>query len=294
MSTKSMAGPEWAIMRRFLTLGVGLLLVGAATAAVLSVRASASESPSSPLTFAGSGANLAITRILADAFTRAHPEIKISVPASIGSTGAIRAAAERAITIGLISRPLNEKEQGLGLTVIPYAKTAVVIGAHPSVVEDGITFEELVRIYKGEKLRWQDARGIVVLTREPGDSSIAALEREIPGFKEAYAESQQAKRWTTSYTDQEANKLLSKTPYAIGVSDMGTITSEKLPIKVLKVNGVFPTAENVLRGRYSLVKTLAFVFFQDKLPAEANAFKDFVRSKAGEKILKASGYVLGE
>ena len=81
MSTKSMAGPECTIMRRSLTLGVGLLLVEAVTALVLSVPALASESSSSPLTFAGSGSNLAITRILADGFTRALDSFKDRLPA---------------------------------------------------------------------------------------------------------------------------------------------------------------------------------------------------------------------
>ena len=120
------------------------------------------------------------------------------------------------------------------------------------------------------------------------------LEREVPGFREAYAESQKANRWTTLLTDQEMNQVLAKTPSAIGLSDMGAITAEKLPIKALKINGVRPTPENVLSGRYPPVKTLAFVLRNDKLPAEAKAFLEFVRSREGRKILRANGYVPGE
>lgn len=285
---------RWTITRKLLTLGVGLLLVVAVTTLVRSVRASAGETPFGPLVFAGSGTNLPITRLLAEAFGRAHPEIKIDVPTSIGSTGGIRAAADGGITVGLISRPLRENEKGLGLTVLPYARTVVVIGAHQGVTDDGITFEDLVNIYKGVKSRWKGGQEIVVLTREPGDSSIEVLEREVLGFKEAYAESQRTKRWINLYTDQEMNRVLARTPNAIGLSDMGAITAERLPIKALKVNGVFPTHENVQSGRYPLVKTLAFVFLKDKLPAGAKAFVEFVRSREGEKILRANGYLPGE
>jgi phosphate transport system substrate-binding protein len=271
------------------------MLLGVSLAALVpSPRAWAGEPPHAPLIVAGSGSNLPITRLLAEAFRRARPEITIEVPASIGSTGGIRAAAEGAVALGVISRPLRDQEKGLGLAVLPYARTAVVIGAHPTVAEDGITSDDLVEIYKGTKTRWKDGREIVVLTREPGDSSIEVLEGAIPGFKAAYAESHRAKRWTVVFTDQEMNRLMARTPSAIGLSDVGAITAERLPLKTLKVNGVLPSPENVLSGRYPLVKTLAFVYRQDRLPAGATAFLDFVRSRQGGQILKANGYLPGD
>ena len=141
---------------KLLKRGAGLLFVVALTTWGLPVRTSLGQPLPRPLTFAGSGTNLPIIRALAEAFRRAHPDVNIDVPASIGSTGGIRAAAEGAIAVGLISRPLRDREKGLGLIVVPYARTAVVIGAHPTVADDGITFEDLVSIYRGVKSRWKD------------------------------------------------------------------------------------------------------------------------------------------
>jgi phosphate transport system substrate-binding protein len=251
------------------------------------------EIRSSPLVFAGSGSNLAITRLLAEAFQRIHPEITIEIPASIGSGGGTRAAADGAITVGLISRPLKESEQKWGLTVLPYARTPVVVAANPAVADNGLTFEELVQIYRGLKNRWSDEREIVVLAREAGDSSVEVLEHEIPGFSAAFADSTRSRRWKTLYTDQEMTRMLAVTPYAVGPSDLGTITSGRSPIKVLTLEGITPTPENVRSGRYRLVKTLAFAFRRDRLPAEAQAFLDFVRGPEGAKILQASAYLPG-
>jgi phosphate transport system substrate-binding protein len=266
------------------------LAVAALTMLFADVATAGDPSPA-PLVFAGSGTNLAITRLLVEAFRQEHPQVNIQVPASIGSTGAIRAAAERAVTVGLISRPLRGGESGLGLTVLPYAKTAVVIGVHPTVPDDGVTFEDLLQIYRGTKSRWKNGREIVVLTREPGDSSLEVLGRAIPGFEAAYAESQRAKRWTTLLTDQEMHKVLAETPYAIGLSDLGAITVERLPIKALNVNGIPPTAENARSGKYPLIKTLSFAFFEGTLPAGAKTFLEFVRSRQGEKIIRDKGYL---
>jgi phosphate transport system substrate-binding protein len=281
-------------MLKMLRRSIGLLLWAAALNLLPSGVAVAGESAAAPLIFAGSGTNLPITQLLAEAFRHHHPAVAIEVPTSIGSTGAVRAAAVGAIGLGLISRPLKPQEKALGLTSVPYARTAVVIGVHPTVMEDAITFDDLIQIYQGTKTRWSDGREIVVLTREPGDSSNEVLEQVIPGFKEVYAESHQAKRWATMFKDQEMNQALAKKPYAIGLSDMGAITTEQLPIKALQVNGVPPAAEDVRSGRYLLVKTLYFTYLPEKLPAEAKAFLDFVRSSEGAQILQANGYLPGE
>ena len=258
---------------------------------ILSGPAMAGPAPGPPLVFAGSGTNLPIVRVLAKAFQRSHPGVAIDVPPSIGSASGIRAAAAGAIAIGLISRPLKENEKGLGLEALNFARTPMIIGVHPSVTEDNITFEEFLDIYRGKKGKWKDGREIVVLTREPGDSSIDALVKGVPGFNAVYEESRQAKRWSILYKDLVMNETLAKTSAAIGLSDLGSVVIEKHAIKPLKVNGVAPTLTNLAGGKYPLHKILTFVYRKDRLPAGAGYFIDFVRSKEGEKILKANGYL---
>jgi phosphate transport system substrate-binding protein len=247
--------------------------------------------PQTTLIMAGSGTNLPIIRILAQAFTKQHPGITIEVPASIGSTSGIRAVADDAIAIGLISRPLKENEKGLGLEVVTYAHAPLVIGVHPSVAEEKITAAEILDIYRGKKTRWEDGKEIIVLTREPGDSSIEVLAKAVPGFREVYDESQRAKRWTILLTDLAMNEALAKTPHAIGFSDLGALIIEKHRIKALKVNGVAPTLTNMETGTYPLSKPLIFVFHREQLPVAAREFLAFVRSREGGKILQVNGYL---
>ncbi|WP_009631309.1 PstS family phosphate ABC transporter substrate-binding protein [Synechocystis sp. PCC 7509] len=250
-----------------------------------------------PLTFAGSGVSLEITRILARQFQKTHPEIKINVPASIGSGGAIQAAADGAVAVGMVSRPLKEKEKKLGLTVIAIAKTPLAFAVHPSVADNNITSAQLLDIYQGKKTQWLDGKEIIVLTREPSDSSILILEQKISGFKQVYTDSQKDERWTTLYKDQQMNQQLEKTPLALGIADIGTITTEKRlsSIKILKFNGIAPTIENAAKGKYLLVKNLYFVFHPGKISPDAQEFIKFVRSQDGAKILAANSYLaMGE
>jgi len=240
---------------------------------------------------AGSGVNLGITRFLAAAFSKNHPQITIEVPGSIGTKGAIKASADGAITFGLISRPLEKEEIALGLAANPYAQVPIVVGSHPNVKEEGITFQELVEIFKGVRTRWKDGNQIIVQSRERWDSGFLVLQSKIPGFKEAYEESHQAKRWSIYYTDQDANQALAKTPYAIGVSDLGMIKTESLNIKVLKINGILPSPETLLNGSYPFGRGLSFIYREKTLPKEAKRFLDFVRSDQGRKILETNGYL---
>ena len=263
-------------------------------AIVLTVTpAHAGQAPGS-LVLAGSGPNLAITRLLAEAFTKRRTDVRIEIPASLGSTGGIRAAADGAITVGLVSRPLRESEKGLGLTVLAYARSPIILAVHPTVAEDAITADDLVRIYQGTKTRWEDGSEIVLLTREPDDSGIEVLESKIPAFKAAHVTCRQAKRCTVLFTEQEMIHSLAERPRSLGLTDLGAIRAEGVLVKPLAFNGVRPTPEEVQRGRYPLVRTLAFVFRKEQLPAEAAAFLAFVRSTEGEKILRADGYISGE
>ena len=241
--------------------------------------------------FAGSGSNLTIIRILAAEFQKKVPHFKIKVPPSIGSTGGINAVASGKITVGLISRPLRKKETQFDLRVIPYAQTAVVIAANPTVTDDNINSTDLVDIYNGTKNHWSDGQEIIVLSREPGDSLTQVFGEKIPGFKKAYDESQEAKRWKTLFTDQESDAALATTSGAIGFSDMGLIITEKVKIKPLKVDGIAPTNENVKNGKYPFNKTLAFVFPKQEISPEVQAFIDFVKSSEAEKILEAHGFI---
>lgn len=170
-------------------------------------------------------------------------------------------------------------------------RTALVIAAHPSVRDDNITTEELVATYQGAPARWQNGQQIVLLSREPGDSAIGLLSRQVPGFRTAYLDSQQARRGPVTYSEQAMVRALASRPNTLGFTDLGTLTIDRLPVNVLRVNGVRPTLEALESGTYPFVKTLSFAYRRDEVSPELKSFLDFVRSAAGERLLRANGYL---
>lgn len=277
-------------MRTRSTLAIAILTLCCATAAA-EAQTKAGQPGAASIVAAGSGANLAITRVIAAEFMKQHPGITVEVPTSIGSTGAVKAVADGAISIGLMSRELRDDEKSPGLTLQPYARTAIAICAHPSVAEEGITSRDLIEIFRGTKTRWNDGNQIVVQSRERNDSAFSELRKAIPGFEAVYMESIEARRWTLYFTDQDANQAIVTKKCAIGVTDLGMIASENLNVKVLKLDGVLPTLESLQAGQYPLSRTLYFVYRQDKLSRETRIFMDFVHSERGAEILKTHGYI---
>ncbi|NOQ45802.1 MAG: hypothetical protein GQ559_03895 [Desulfobulbaceae bacterium] len=61
-------------------------------------------------------------------------------------------------------------------------------------------------------------------------------------------------------------------------------------LRILKIDGVYPTTENVRNGKYKLVVPFAFVY-RDHLTGLAKRFVDFFDSDEGQHIIKSYGVV---
>ncbi len=279
-------------------------LVGAAAAVVVSdtdqplppfldpAHASASARATAParhadgLRLAGSGSNLPITRALSAAFPRDETHQPV-VHASIGSGGGLRALLDGVIDIALVSRPLREGEREQGLVATPYARVPVAVAVHASVPDAGLNMAELVNIYEGMHDTWADGGRIVVLQRERGDSSHAAVAERLPGFAEANDQAYRDSRWRVLYRDESMREALADTRGSIGLFGQGAIPGG-LPVRALHIDGVRPSPATIADGTYPFAKDLAFVT-RGPPQGEAAAFIAFARSAAGRRIIETSG-----
>lgn len=281
-----MASRSGGFRLRFRTIALFMT----ALTVLVSLAPTMAQGASDTLIFAGCDANVPVTRLLGRIFMRRHPNVRIRIE-TVGSTNGVALAAAGTVQLGLVSRPLHEAEEGWGVRFVPYATTAVVIGAAPDTPDTAVTARDLLSVYRGTKFQWTSGREIVLVTREEGDSSIVTLKRRMPGFAEAYAAGSHTGHWTRTYSEATMHEALLSLPHAIGLSDLGTITLERLPITVLSIDGIAPTLENIASGRYPFTKTLGFVWRDGALSDSARSFVDFVHSAEGAAILIASGYL---
>ena len=245
---------------------------------------------SKTLRLAGSGSNLPLTRELAEAFMRRSPDRRVIVFESVGSTGGIRAASDGAVDLGLVSRPLRAAEDPLGLVVIPYARVAVAAVTNLDVSDRELSRKRLIEIYAGKQRRWSDGESIIVLQRERGDSSHAAVDRALPEFAAVNDAAYREQRWRVLYNDRAMYEALVSTPGSIGLLDVGATQTQALALRVLKLDGVAPSETNLRSGSYPFAKVLAFVSGAQP-EGIAREFVDFTHSSNGQALIRQRGYV---
>lgn len=238
---------------------------------------------------AGSGTNVYITEVLAKAFMANNPLVKIKVLPSVGSTGGIRAAHKGKINIGLAGRHLREIEKTWNLKVVPYARTLLVFGVNQSVQEDNISSDELKNIYEGTMNKWKDKSSIIVLMREEGDNGAEVLMKHFNWAEEVFKRAWNSGVWRIEYKDEDCNNSIKRIKGSIGWTDLGIIMLKRYSIKILKLNGVEPTFENLTAGRYPLFKELSFVY-SGQIEEPLQKFISFVKSRQGAEILRKNGY----
>lgn len=238
---------------------------------------------------AGSGTNLPVTRILAEAY-KTKFGIAVEIPPSIGTDGATLALESGALELGLISRPLTSGEIKKGLKIIPYAKVGIVFATPAAVPDTNITTEELLKIHQGIKNTWSNQKPIFVIIREKHDSSNQVLYQLIPGWKDAISRSIEEKRWQIAYKDAEVPQAILNTAWSVGLTDSTVTILHKSILKPLRINGVSPDSANIANGAYPFSKELSFAY-KGILTARAKHFIEYVKSEEGKAIVATMGAV---
>ena len=78
-------------------------------------------------------------------------------------------------------------------------------------------------------------------------------------------------------------------PLAIGYDSLGYVTDD---VKMLKVDGVAATVENVKNGTYKISRPLNVVYQESKVASDVNtAFLTFLQSSDAQSIISENGYV---
>lgn len=240
------------------------------------------------LRIGGTGGAVGTMKRLALMYSKSHPDTRIEIMPSIGSSGAVKAVSKGVLDIGLIARPLKDGEERLNLQMREYAVTPLVFATNTDCPKADITTEELIRVYRGEMRRWPCGSRVRLVLRPAGDSDTKVIRGISPALSEAVDEALTRSGMFVALTDQEAADVLGRSPERFGTSTLALIVSEARPLRALSFNDVAPTLQALADGSYPLSKTFAFV---TSLPLSSRgaSFIDFVFSPEGRKILEESG-----
>lgn len=211
--------------------------------------------------------------------------VKIEVN-QIGSSAGITNATNGVSEIGMSSRDLKD-EEAAQLEEIIIAYDGIVIVTHPSNKVENLTMEQVKQIFTGKVKNWKELGGedleIVVVSREDGSGSRDAFQ-EIVG----YSSGELIRNAIVASGNGNIKTTVATNKHAVGFISFEYIDETIYP---MKINGVEPTAQNVLDQKYSLSRPFLFVYKEGELTAAGQQFIDYILNPKGQEIVSEAGAI---
>lgn len=184
------------------------------------------------------------------------------------------------------SKTAEDPEDFEYITVTWDALVFIVNKANPV---DNITPGQVKDIYDGRINNWKQLGGpdlnlISVITTPKGFGGIGeALEKYIlHGKRPQKVKNSTMQASSVAIWEQLVEEMRE------GFASTGFGSARKRNVKMLKVNGVAPTKENIISGRYPFRRPLYIVIKKNPGP-EVRKFVDFVLSHKGQRLISSYG-----
>lgn len=232
----------------------------------------------------GGGGALPAVQALTDRFKELHPGVIWRV-AETGSDAAIKLVTSGDIDVGFISRDLKDADRTkVSALSIGFSGTAVVVNSANPVVN--LTRDQVRRIYTGEVTNWSQIGGanepVRAFIREAGAATRTSFESYFFGAdKPTYGKA------VTEIVEVEATlSAVASFKGAIGIATIGSRTAQDTRLRMIAIEGISPSPENLADGTYKLVRPLFLVFPTDiaTVKPAVRAFLDFAKSAEGQKV----------
>ena len=233
----------------------------------------------------GGGGALAQVQALTKRFSELHPRVRWDVE-NVGSDAAMPLVTTKQADIGFISRdPTVEEKATVALLSLGITGTGLAVNATNPVT--GLTLEQVRGIYTGKIKDWSEVGGksepIKVMVREVNAATRQNFEEAVfKGAKPAYVTG-----IITAGSGNEMVDYLSGFAGGIGLVTVKDVRAVDPRIRLLSLDGVAPTKENVDNGTFPIRRPLFLIYPKDasQLKPAMAAFIEFVRSPEGQKVL---------
>lgn len=239
----------------------------------------------------GSGSALYVMKPLIKAYSKAHPGDRVEMEKPLGSSGAIKALLAGALDIAVSSKVLKPDEVSQGCVSREYGKMPLAVVAGKSVPRRNITTNELEDIYSGKVMTWGNGEPVRLILRPDADIDTKILEGLSPEMEKAVRAAHLRRGMIVAVTDPESDEMVERIPGSLGAAALSAVMVEKASFRVLTLNGVKPSVENVANGTYPLAKDIRFVTTKNSSPA-LQRFINFIYSPQGRAIAEKAGVLV--
>ncbi len=177
----------------------------------------------------------------------------------------------------------------------PIGTEAFVFFVHKDNPIDSLTTEQIRDIYSGKITNWEEVGGrdeeIVAFQRNPGSGSQSMLERFMGDVPIMEAPTEQVNDLMIGIIDKVSD--YKSRSNSIGFSFRFYVEGiiRNPDIKMVAIDGIAPTAENVRNGSYPVVTPIYAVTYQENPNENVDRLLQWILSEEGQEIIEASGYV---
>jgi phosphate transport system substrate-binding protein len=248
------------------------------------------------LVIKGSNTLLDAAQLWVEAFSKENPDIKVTLEGPGSSTG-IAALFNGTTDIANSSRWFKDSEvqkmfeAKKWFAPILVAWDGIAIVVHKDVPIKNISIQQLKDIYTGKITRWNQidpnapAKDIVAFSRNTASGTFEVFKEKVLGNEKM---SPRVRMLESSMAELET---VANTPYSIAYFGIGYVDQS---VKVVFVNGIMPTKQNILSYKYPLSRPLfIFIDVSKGWPEEGPVaeFVRFVMSAKGQQLVEKAGFV---
>lgn len=238
----------------------------------------------------GSDTMLLVNRALAREFMKENPYISVYVEGG-GTRNGIQSLIKGEADIGAASRSIRAEEtkalaenyNAVGISFL-IAKDALSVYLNSGNPVQDLTIEQLKNIYTGRIKNWQEAGGpnapIKLFARSPNSGTYQYFKEHILEGEEYSSAS------SIMPTTENIIEEVLRNKHAIGYGGIGYGSQ----IRHCKINGVYPSEENVRNDKYPIIRYL-YYYTVNTPNSSVKKFIDWVLSAEGQAVIKSEGYI---
>lgn len=275
------------VMITTLALGSTLLACG-------KEEASSSEKLSGEILAVGSTALAPLAEQSAKKFMDKYPDVTVNVQGG-GSGVGITQVSQGNVQIGnsdvesktkitdeaLLKELVDTKVCGIGFALV----------MNKDITVDTLTIEQIQNIFTGNITNWKEVGGkdlpIHVVNRPKSSGTRSTFKNTILKDKD-----EKEGLGLTQDSTSAAKKTVQETSGAISYVALSNLRNdkEKEGLKLLKIDGVEPTKENIVAKKYPFW-AYEYMITKGEPKAEVKAFIDYIKSEENKETIISEGYI---
>jgi phosphate transport system substrate-binding protein len=187
------------------------------------------------------------------------------------------------------------KRQGKELVMTPIGKEAFVFFVNPDNKLDSLDVSEIQSIYSGEIKNWSELGGknerIIAFQRPENSGSQTLLEKIMGETPIMEPLKEDVPEGMGGIIEQVADYRNYNNSIGFSFRFFATGMKDNSNIKLLAIDGVEPTPENIASGKYPFTANLYAISLKNNTKTTIESFLEWMKGPQGQEIIVKIGYI---